>query len=179
MSTASRLISYEDSFLLPEDKYAEIVKGELRRMPPPRLRYALLFEELALLLRCALDARFRVLVSAFGQLIRKVPFTYRIPDLGVYVRERLADEHYISAVPERLVEVISPANRKGNLTELIGDYDELGAPELWLIEADRQRIVRMVRENERLVESGIFSDGSISPRRVPEASIPLANLWNL
>jgi hypothetical protein len=50
MSTRSRLITYEDSFLLPEDKCEEIVNGELRRMPPPSLRHARFIERLASLL---------------------------------------------------------------------------------------------------------------------------------
>lgn len=142
MSTASRLITYEDSFLLPEDKSEEIVRGELRKMPPPSLRHARFIERLAALLRAHLQPdRFEVLVSAFGQLIRRDPFTYRIPDLGVYRRNELTDDHYIAAIPELLVEVISPANRKDDLEDRIRDYHELGVPEVWLVDLDQRRFV--------------------------------------
>lgn len=177
MSTASRLISYEDSFLLPEDKSAEIVKGELRRMPPPSLKQARLIERLASLLRVVIDERFEVLVSVFGQVIRREPFTYRLPDLGVYLREKISEDHYNWAVPELLVEAISPANRKGDLAELIADYDSLGLPELWLIDVERRRVMQMVREGNGLIEAGDFSDGSVTLRRL-NAAVPLAQLWN-
>jgi len=179
VGTASRLITYEDSFLLPEDKSAEIIRGELRRMPPPSLRHARLIEKLASLLRESTGVQpFEVLVSAFGQVIRKEPFTFRIPDLGVYRRDKLGEDHYIWAVPELLAEVISPANRKGDLNELIADYQFLGAPEVWLLDIPNRRIFRLLRENERLVEAGVFSEGSIRPRWIPETAVPLDELWN-
>ena len=142
MSTASRLITYEDSFLLPEDKREEIVRGEPRKMPPPSLRHARLIERLATLLRTQLPPeQFEILVSAFGQAIRREPFTYRVPDLGVYRRDQLTDDHYIWAVPELLVEVLSPANRKDDIEDRIRDYQELGVPELWLIEIDQRQVI--------------------------------------
>jgi Uma2 family endonuclease len=180
VSTASRLITYEDTFLLPEDKLAEVVKGELRRMPPPSLRHARLIEKLASLLRGSPDAgRFEVLVTAFGQMIRKQPLTYRIPDLGVYLREKLTDEHYISVVPELLVEVISPASRKGSRDELIADYADLKVPELWLLQPDERKIHRMLFQSGGLVAAGIFSEGSIAPQRIPNLAIPLSELWDI
>lgn len=178
MSTASRLITYEDSLLLPEDKCEEIVKGELRKMPPPSLRHARLIERLGAMLRSSLDAdRFEVLISAFGQVIRKEPFTYRVPDLGVYLREKLGEDHYIWAVPELLVEVISPANRKGELAELIGDYDFLGVPEVWLLDLDERSLHRLTRETGRLCENPGLSTGAISPVRWSGASIKLDELF--
>jgi Uma2 family endonuclease len=178
MSTASRLITYEDSLLLPEDKLSEVVKGELRLLPPPGLSHALLIERLDWLLRRKLDpGRFAILVSSFGQLIRREPFTYRIPDLGVYFRERLTDEHYISIVPELLVEVISPANRKGSLAELVEDYEALKLPELWLVQPEERRIHRRILEDGKLLEAGVFSEGLLAPHRVSSASISLSELW--
>jgi Uma2 family endonuclease len=156
----------------------EVVRGELRRMPPPSLRHARLIEKLAWLLRRGLDPdRFEVLVAAFGQMIRRDPFTYRIPDLGVYLRERLTDEHYISAVPELLVEVISPANRKGSFDELVRDYEDLRVPELWLVQLEERRIFRMLLQDGELAAAGIFSEGSIAPRRIADAAVPLSELW--
>jgi Uma2 family endonuclease len=171
VSTASRLITYEDSFLLPEDKCEEIVRGELRRMPAPSVRHARLIERVASILRAQLAPdRFEVLVSAFGQVIRKDPFTYRVPDLGVYLRSGLTDDHYIWAVPELLVEVVSPANRKGDLNELIGDYDSLGVPELWLVDMEQRSTTILIRGSGNLRSS----DMTVSERFPVKSS----DLWN-
>jgi len=178
VSTASRLITYEESLLLPEDKLSEIVRGELRRTPPPRLSHALLIETLDLLLRRNLDLRvFAILVSSFGQLIRREPLTYRIPDLGVYQRNKFVDEHYISVIPELLVEVLSPANRKGNLGELIEDYQDLQAPEVWLVRPDERTVQRMLLEKGKLVDGGMYSSGAIAPRFSPDSTVDLDDLW--
>ncbi len=178
MSTASRLITYEESLLLPEDKLSEIVKGELRRMPPPRLSHARLVEKLARFLRRGPESeRFEVLVSSFGQLIRTEPLTYRIPDLGVYRRDRLVDEHYISAIPELLVEVLSPANRKGNLGEILEDYQDLQALEVWLVRPDERTVQRMLLEKGKLLDGGMYSSGAIAPRFSPDSAVDLDELW--
>ena len=114
----------------------------LRQMPLPSLRHVRLIARLATLLRAQLPSdRFEVLDSAFGQVIRREPFTYRIPDLGVYRCDQLTDDHYIWAVPELLVEVISPTNRKNDIEDRIRDYQELGVPELWLIEIDQRQVI--------------------------------------
>lgn len=178
MSTASRLITYEDSLLLPEDKLTEIVKGEMRPMPPPRLSHALLIETLDRLLRRRLDSgRFAILTSSFGQLIQRDPLTYRIPDLGVYLRSNLADEHYVSATPELLVEVMSPANRKGKLDELIEDYESLAAPEVWLVYPEERSIRRLLLESGKLVNAGTYSTGSLAPQFAADATMDLNEVW--
>ncbi len=178
MSTASRLISYEESLLLPEDKLTEIVRGEERRMSPPRLSHARLVENLARFLRRGRDAeRYEVLVSSFGQLIRKEPLTYRIPDLGVYRRDKLVDEPYISVAPELLVEVLSPANRKGNLNELLEDYEFLQVPEVWLFRPDNRIVQRMVLRDQKLADTGMCSTGSIAPLFSPDSAVDLDELW--
>ena len=122
--------------------------------------------------------KFIILISSFGQLISRDPFTYRTPDLGVYRQDRLLDEHYISALPELLVEVLSPANRKGNLAELIEDYEHLGAPEIWFVQREQHRIQRRLLDGSRLVERGIFTAGSLAPQSAPDAAVDLDQLWS-
>lgn len=178
MAQTSRLITYEDSLLLPADKLSEIVKGELRTLPLPGVRHALLVERLSTMLRSGLDPdRFEVLTSSFGQLIQRDPFTYRIPDLGVYLRDSLGDDHYVSATPELLVEVMSPANRKGRIEELIEDYEHLQAPEIWLVYPEERRMRRLQLEAGRLLDSGRYSAGSLAPQCAPDAAVDLDELW--
>ncbi len=178
ISTASRLITYEDTLLLREDKLTEIVKGELRTMPPRRLSHARLTDRLAAMLRRRLDPdRFEVLTSSFGQLIQREPFTYRIPDLGVYLQNRLVDEYCISTKPELLAEVTSPANRKGRIEELIGDYEHLQAPEVWLVFPEDRRIRRLLLQSSKLADAGTHNAGPLAPQFAAEAVVDLDELW--
>lgn len=178
MSTASRLISYDESLLLPEDKCEEIVRGEIRKMPPASLRHALFIEKLERALAKRLDsAQFAILASNFGQAIRKKPFTYRVPDLGVYNREKLSDDHYIWAPAELLVEVVSPANRKGDLVELLSDYAEIRTPEVWFAELDLRAIRQFALDGSTLREVARITEGSIDLRQLDRVSVDLRELY--
>jgi len=178
MSTATRLLSYEDSLLLPEDKCEEIVKGELRKMPPPSVRHARVIAKLARISRNQLAEDLEVLDSAFGQVIRRDPFTYRVPDLGVYRAASLTDDHYVWTVPELLVEVVSPTNRKGDLMELLADYEALGVPELWLLELDNRVIGRRFLQAGQFAPEERISDGSITPTRLSSVHVSVSQLFD-
>lgn len=171
------LLSYEEALELPEDKLSEIVNGEVRALPPPNNSHLFLIETLADILRPHLNATgFRVTISAYGQGIRKQPvFTYRSPDLGVYRASDLKKDQYVWAVPELLVECLSPSNRKGNVNALMRDYAEAGAPEVWLIYPEDRKIVRW-NFVERFHDDVI--GGTLAPFRFPEARVPLQALWD-
>jgi len=146
-------------------------------MPPPSLRHARGIGKLARILRNQATEDFEVLDSVYGQVIRRDPFTYRVPDLGVYRADSLTDDHYVWTVPELLVEVVSPTNRKGDLAELLEDYQALGAPEVWMLELDN-RVIR-----RRVLQEGLFGpeerlvEGSMSPTRLPGVSVRIGDLF--
>src|SRR5258708_40214969 len=118
MGTITKPITFEESLLLPEDKCEEIVEGVPRHMPPASYNHARAIERTRDALRDRLPRKhFEILSSNFGQLIRNSPLTYRVPDLAVYKASLKAD-HYVISVPELIVEVVSPANRKGDLLEI-------------------------------------------------------------
>lgn len=83
----------------------------------------------------------------------------------MYLRSELKDDHYIWAVPELLVEVGPPG-------DLIEDYDFLKAPEVWFIDLDARSVLRLTRENKKLV-----CEGSISPLRLSGVTLALSELF--
>src|SRR5260370_29188911 len=112
MGTITKPITFEESLLLPEDKCEEIIEGVPRRMPPPSYDHAHTLRRIFLAFDSRLDARvWQVEAFNTGQLIRRNPFTYRIPDVAIYRKQGFRAEHYIISTPELIVEVISPANR--------------------------------------------------------------------
>src|SRR6185312_6625380 len=177
MTKAVHLLSYEEALELPEDKLGEIVNGEIRELPLPNNSHLFLVETLADILRPHLNPKvFRVTISAYGQGIRRQPvFTYRSPDLGIYRTEDLKKDHYVWAVPELLVECLSPSNRKGNVNALMRDYAEIGAPEVWLIYPEDRKIVRW-NFVERFHDE--VTGGAVAPFRFPEARVELQALWD-
>jgi Uma2 family endonuclease len=186
MSTSTRLISYEDSLTMPENRFEEIVHGESRIMPAPNKKHADLIDELADTLRTQLNRLdHRVTSSGAGLGIERVPLTYRIPDLMVFRTEaRRSDQAatagndpYIWAVPELIVDCLSPSNRKGSIQELLADYARIAVPEVWLLDPKPPQFTSYRYESGALKQWLTSESGRVTPLRLPNVNVDLAELW--
>jgi Uma2 family endonuclease len=186
MSTSTRLINYEDSLTMPENRFEEIVHGESRVMPPPNKKHADLIDELLSLLLSQIDRReYRVTSSGAGLGVERVPLTYRIPDLTVFRAEAIREDRartapndpYIWAVPELIVECLSPSNRKGSIQELLADYARIAAPEVWLIDPKPRQLTSYRYESGALREWLAVESGPVTPLLLPNVTVDLAELW--
>jgi hypothetical protein len=93
MSTRTKLITYEHSLAMPENKLEEIVHGESRIMPPSSKKHVYLIEKLSDILKAQLVQReYSVLVAGAGLGIERDPLTYRIHDLMVFRTEALLED---------------------------------------------------------------------------------------
>src|SRR5437667_4566279 len=92
---SSNVVTYEEWLLMPEvqDAIEEVVNGEIRIMPAPKLIHALTVEQLHEIFTAQLERkRFLVLVTNFGLVIRKEPLTSRVPDLAVFDRATIIEK---------------------------------------------------------------------------------------
>ena len=167
-----RLITYEDSLTMPENKLEEIVHGESRIIPPVHKRHAYLVRELSMTLQAQLDPlEHYVTACRPGLGIERVPLTYRIPNLMVFrtaaLRLDRADtadnDPYIWAVPELLVECLSPANSKGPIQELVADYACIAAPEVWLLDPNLLQLTSYRYESGALKQWLAVESGQLTP----------------
>jgi Uma2 family endonuclease len=187
MATNLKLITFEDSLDLPENRFEEIVRGESRAMPPPTDRHEFLLWTLAGILQRQLDTeRFGVFPSGFGLGIQRAPYlTYRIPDLTVYERETLrrhrrekaARDPYIWVPPVLLVECISPAGRKAAIDELLADYARIRVPEAWLLFPETPLLIVHRHESGRLTEITRHETGRVAIGQLSGIEIDLDLLW--
>jgi Uma2 family endonuclease len=186
MSISTKLITYEDSLTMPENRFEEIVHGESRIMPPPNKKHADLIEELAEILRAQVDRReYRVTAAGAGLGIERVPLTYRIPDLMVFRtearrRDRVetaGNDPYIWTVPELIVECLSPSNRKGSVHELLADYAHIAAPEVWLLDPKPPQFTSYRYASGELTPCLAAEGGRVTPLLLPNVNVDLAQLW--
>jgi Uma2 family endonuclease len=186
MSTSTRLINYEDSLTMPENRFEEIVHGESRIMPPPNRKHVDLIDELLNILLHGIDTRkYRVTASGAGLGIERVPLTYRIPDLMVfraeaYRRDRVEtaeNDPYIWTVPDLIVECLSPANRKGSIRELLADYTGIAAPEVWLLDPKPAGFTSYRYESGALRQALAMERGRVTPLLLPNVTVDLDALW--
>ena len=186
MSTSTKLINYEDSLTMPENRFEEIVHGESRIMPPPNPKHVDLIDELLSILLSQIDRReYRVTSSGAGLGVERTPLTYRIPDLMVfradaYRRDRAetaGSDPYIWTVPELIVECLSPANRKGSIQELLADYARIAAPEVWLLDPQPPQFASYRYESGALKQRLATESGMVTPILLPNVAVDLAELW--
>ncbi len=186
MSTSTRLINYEDSLTMPENRFEEIVHGESRIMPAPNKKHAYLIAKLLTVLTRQLDdSEYQILSQGAGLGIERVPLTYRLPDLMVFrtaslrqdSAETAGNDPYIWALPELVVECLSPSNRKGSIQELMADYARIAVPEVWLLDPKPPQFTSYRYESGALKQWLAIETGRVTPFLLPNATVDLAELW--
>jgi Uma2 family endonuclease len=180
-------LTLAEAMALPEDPLEEIVQGEIRKMPPPDKGHTRLLTVLARLLMKQLDERqYEVVATALGLLVRPdPPIAIRNPDLSVFATDDLDQDYeessgrgYIRAVPKLIIECLSPANRKGPIKELVGDYSAMGVQEVWLLNPRSRRAERYHRSGEGLILADASRAGKVAAKEVPIV-VSLDDLWHV
>ena len=186
MSTSTRLINYEDSLTMPENRFEEIVHGESRIMPVPNKKHAYLIAKLLTVLTRQLDdSEYQILSQGAGLGIERVPLTYRLPDLMVFwtaslrqdSAETAGNDPYIWALPELVVECLSPSNPKGSIQELMADYARIAVPEVWLLDPKSPQFTSYRYESGALKQWLTTESSQVTPLLLPNVSVDLTELW--
>jgi Uma2 family endonuclease len=89
----------------------------------------------------------------------------------------LEQDGYVQSAPEFIVEVLSPANTRRNLAEKIGDYEILGAPEVWILSPEAQTAEVLLLENNKLVTNRVLAQGHLSPKHFPLVAVEVSAIW--
>ncbi len=180
MATIPKVISYEEWIKMPEaEGVEEIVRGEIRKMPPNKWNHVRIIEELARQLRALVDPQtIFVVTSVFGLVIRRNPVTTRVPDIAVFIRKNIVEQDgYIHSAPELVVEVLSPANTRAERTDKLKDYESLGVPEVWVVSPEAQTVEVMLLKEGQLGTAALLREGILRPSQLPGTSVDIASIW--
>lgn len=171
------MLTYQQWLKLPEaEGVEEVVNGEIRKMPPNKVLHADTVENLADLLKVGADPKkVQVRVSTFGLVIHRDPLTTRVPDIAVFLRSHVVEEDgYIHSAPELIVEVLSPANTRGERAEKLKDYESLGVPEVWVVSPEARTVEVLTLENGWLVTAALLRQGQLTPSHFPKVQVDIA-----
>jgi Uma2 family endonuclease len=178
---SSKTVTYEEWLRMPEvdDAIEEVVNGEIRIMPPAKLRHVWIVARLTGVLLPQLDQRQTVVFTgSFGLVVRKEPLTSRVPDLAVFeVASMVQHDGYIHSAPQLLVEVLSPSNNRREREEKLGDYATLGVPEVWVVSPEARTVEILYLENGFLRTAQILASGLLTPKLFPQVSVDIARIW--
>jgi Uma2 family endonuclease len=174
-------VTYEEWLRMPEvtDFIEEVVDGEIRIMPPNKLKHALIAQRLFKALDAQLDAREAlVLATVFGLVIRKAPLTSRVPDVAVFLKSTIVEQDgYVHSAPQLVVEVLSPGNTRRERERKLADYASLGVPEMWVVSPEARTVEVLYLESGFLRSAQILAQGVLEPKHFPGVQIQIAGIW--
>jgi Uma2 family endonuclease len=153
--------TYEDYLLLPEDRRAEIIEGELFMTPVPTPYH----QRIALEIASALRAHVRS--HALGEVFI-APCDVKLsdsdvvqPDILFISKDRLSiiEEKYISAAPDLIVEILSPATAERDQTLKRKLYERSGVRELWIASPEARTIEVLSNAGSGFRREAIYGSG--------------------
>ena len=184
MPTTTKLITYEESLTMPENRFEEIVDGESRIMPVPTPGRWMLLDVIRRKLYSQLAVeKYEISHAEVGLGIKRSPvLTYRIPDIAVFSvsaleKDRAENDMYIWTPPEFIVECLSPSNRKSSIERLRHNYESIGVPEVWFIEPLSETLTIYLLEGQTLVAKQSLREGVLSSVRLPQVNVNVYDLW--
>ncbi len=171
---ATRLMTADELAALPDDGFQyELVRGELRRMPPPKPEHGFVCKQLVRWLLVLEDVGdYMVFFNDTGVSLEQNPDTVRGPDVAVFRNADLPSRpwtSYFEVAPVLAGEVASPSDERAEVEEKIEDYRRAGVPvivycfphrgRVWIDGAGRDRIV--------LTEDDVLDVSDVLPELAP------------
>jgi Uma2 family endonuclease len=174
-------VTYEEWLRMPEvqDATEEVVNGEIRIMPPAKLKHMQVIARLYDAIRSQIDQRATLAYPAgLGVVITKVPLTSRVPDLTMFDAGTMVEQDgYIHSAPQLVVEVLSPANTRREREEKIGDYASIGVPEVWVVSPEGRTVEILYLAEGYLRSAQVLREGVLTPRHFPGVQVEIARIW--
>lgn len=180
MSRTTSKLSLQEFLSLPgsNDQY-ELVEGQLKQKMSPKYKHARLQGRLFRLLDdwCNQQQCGRVCPEWAVVLQRQGVDWVPVPDLTYVSYERLPQEwdedEPCPVTPELVIEIISPGQTFGELTEKATDYLLAGVDRVWVVDTKAQSVT-IFRSND--LPQTFWSDGEISDSLLPGLVLPLTLL---
>lgn len=160
MAVNQQLMTADELMMMPDDGMRhELVRGELRTMPPGGFEHGcesiVVSDSLSPYVRRR--GLGRVAGADTGFWLAREPDTVRAPDLAFVRRERLptgaARRGYFDGAPDLAVEVISPNDLYTEVDEQVGEWLEHGT-QMVLVVNPRRRTQTIVSESTQPPDRG-------------------------
>jgi Uma2 family endonuclease len=178
--TTSHQVSLEEYLNRPEER-CELVDGALKPKVSPKFKHSKTQGRLYRLLDewCENQKTGRILPEWGIVLKRKENDWVPIPDLTYVSYERLSSEWDEDALcpvlPELVIEIISPGQTFGELTEKAEDYLSAGIERVWIVDPKAQTVTVFRKEGgfETLQNNELIVDSLL-----PELNLPVARIFS-
>ena len=176
------LLTAEDLMDLPvTDRRYELLDGELIEMPPTNGQHGRIELRIGYEFLTYTDthAGGLVLTGEPGIILRRSPDRVRAPDVCVWTAERAPSdqeqEHYLQAVPDIIVEVISPGDSASEIQSKVREWLDAGARLVWAVYPSTRTVIAYTsaREIRTYGEHDVIDAAPV----FPDFSCPVANFF--
>ncbi|HZV06961.1 MAG TPA: Uma2 family endonuclease [Gemmataceae bacterium] len=152
-------------------KYCELERGEIVEMSRPGRRHGLVCANVVGILRNFVIQRKKGYICSndTGVVVERDPDTVRGPDVMLFedaTRLEEVDEKYGEKPPLLAVEVLSPNDTSGNVTQRVKEQKRFGTLLIWVIDPDARNVTvyqpgkeeKAVAESEELTGEDVLPD---------------------
>lgn len=175
--------TYEDYLRLPDDgRRYEVIRGVLYVSPSPTYDHQYVITQLFRKLgRFVEESQLGIVLTAPFDILLGTIATPVEPDF-LFLRAgrepRAGDSNY-RGVPDLIVEVLSPSNRRYDRRIKFEVYEEVGVPEYWLVDPMERSVTIYVLDDEgRFAELDRGGEGdTVRSREIGGFSLQVADLF--
>ncbi len=166
VETTDRPITGEELLRMTDVGRCELVKGQIKEMPPATGRpHGRTETEIGFHLRRFVGERDlgEVMVGEVGIYTERDPDSVRAADVLFISHERLKQsdpEGFLDVPPELVVEILSPENKWEEMRRKLREYFDVGVDTVWVVEPSN-RAVQVYRgiDEVQTLEGGDVLDG--------------------
>jgi len=162
--------------LVDEDTKAELTDGVMIMHSPASMEHGNVGGFTRGLIGFYSDAKELGVVLGPDSMIHLAPGRKCAPDVVFIRQERVPLPKEFEGVPDLIVEVLSPSNRRYDLPDKRLIYREAGVGEVWIIDAELRRIVIDRRRAGSYVEE-ITTEGHVFSEALPGFWLNASWLW--
>lgn len=177
---AALRFTYQDYMLLPEGRQYEIIDGDLFMTPAPSTEHQRVSLKLATLLYAFVsEAGLGEVLEAPCDVVLSATDVVQ-PDILFVSRDRLdiIGSKHLTAAPDLVVEVLSPATEERDRTSKAKLYARTGVKELWIVSPSARTIELFANGPEGFKRFSICgASEEARSRLLPGFTVPLARVF--
>ncbi len=155
-------LTYEDYCRMPSGHRYELVEGDIRMTPSPSVFHQKVSGRLEKALRDWVESR--NLGEVYDSPIDVVLSEHNVvqPDILYISSQRLGiiKEAYIRAIPDLVIEILSPSTAEWDRGTKRRLYVRYGVSELWLVDPESHSIEVAAYRGSEMIDSHVFQCGS-------------------
>lgn len=170
MATQTQLVTAEELLMMPHNGMRlELVRGELRKMPPAGDEHGELAHELGYYLSKYVREHGlgKVYAAETGFRIGTNPDTVRAPDVAFISRDRLTPRQpgFRALAPDLIAEVNSPNDRPSEVAEKVADWLHAGVRMVLVVDPRKRTVTvyRSLTDTAVLTEADQLGGGDVVP----------------